>query len=359
MVRALGILRCLLPSVGLFISASLWVASVLGATVPCGSQEFCSRVLASKLSSVGGIPTAAFGTVAYVLLILASAMTALATNERTSKYWFTGGYALSGLGTAASAGLTLFSVLSLRTTCPWCIGSAIVMTSTFGLYAWTAASSRHLDSIRDLRVLPLIGIATGASLIAVGIFTQRLRSDAATLGINLAALAHIGKEELIPPSAHAWGAEKPKYDLIFFGDLECPTCHVWFPRARDIVVRTGGRLIYRHCPLSIHPLAARAALVCEEAALHGRFAEAVDEAYSRDFDSNRLETLIVHYGADRASETTARARLASDEAVDKKLGITRTPTMVLVFADGRREPINLAELERRAGTAGRIPLKHG
>jgi protein-disulfide isomerase len=153
--------------------------------------------------------------------------------------------------------------------------------------------------------------------------------------------------ELTPPLSaedHVEGPERPEFELVMYGDFQCPYCAAAFPIVRRLREQLAGRLLFgfRHFPLrDVHPDAERAAEAAEAAAAQGAFWPMHDRLYeSRGALSNR--DLIAHAAelgldAERIAaelEDGAHApRVERDVESGRASGVTGTPGF---FIGGRR-----------------------
>ena len=91
--------------------------------------------------------------------------------------------------------------------------------------------------------------------------------------------------DLTPPLSaedHADGPERAEFELVMYGDFQCPYCAAAYPIVRRIRDQMAGRLLFafRHFPLrEIHPDAERAAEAAEAAAAQGAFWQMHDRMY--------------------------------------------------------------------------------
>ena len=138
------------------------------------------------------------------------------------------------------------------------------------------------------------------------------------------------------PDDHVSGRADAPYELVMYGDFECPYCAA----AQSILARVRSRLgdelrfAFRHLPLeSVHPHARHAAEAAEAAAAQGAFWEMHDALYA---GRGRLEDsdLVAHarsigldaerVGRELADGTHAR-RVERDLATAQALGLSSTP----------------------------------
>ena len=138
------------------------------------------------------------------------------------------------------------------------------------------------------------------------------------------------------PDDHVSGSADAPFELVMYGDFECPYCAA----AQSILARVRSRLgdelrfAFRHLPLeSVHPHARHAAEASEAAAAQGAFWEMHDALYAA---RGRLEDadLVSHarrvgldaerVGRELADGTHAE-RVARDLATAEALGLSATP----------------------------------
>jgi len=138
------------------------------------------------------------------------------------------------------------------------------------------------------------------------------------------------------PVDHVAGRPGAPYELVMYGDFECPYCAA----AQSILARVRTRLgadlrfAFRHLPLEqVHPHALHAAEAAEAAAGQGAFWEMHDALYAA---RGRLEDadLVAHarglgLDADRVAAELAAgahaARIERDAASAAALGVSSTP----------------------------------
>ena len=146
------------------------------------------------------------------------------------------------------------------------------------------------------------------------------------------------------PGDHVAGPQDAPYELVMYGDFECPYCAA----SQSILARVRKRLegelrfAFRHLPLeSVHPHARHAAEAAEAAAAQGAFWEMHDALYAA---RGRLEDadLVAHareLGLDaerigRELESGEHAaRVERDASGAAELGLTATPVF---FVNGVR-----------------------
>ncbi len=89
----------------------------------------CAAVTQGAYSEIGGIPLAAVGVAAYLLLLTLSVMAVALDSRRVLGVVL----AIAGIGVAVSAWLVYLQVAVIESICSWCVLSAFTMTSIFAL----------------------------------------------------------------------------------------------------------------------------------------------------------------------------------------------------------------------------------
>jgi protein-disulfide isomerase len=188
------------------------------------------------------------------------------------------------------------------------------------------------------------------TLLAEGVPAERLfsslRADAARARAReaVAGVDAAAQRTRIPTrGAPARGAADPDVVVVLFSDFECPFCR----RAAENVGRLVAlypervRLVWKHLPVSFHPIARAAADLGACAALQGRFWELHDAIFapgSRFFGAE-LERIAERAGVDlpraRADLASGRcaARVDEDMADARAAAVEAAPT---VFVNGLR-----------------------
>lgn len=100
-----------------------------GATAACSNIGDCDTVNNSVYAEIYGIPIAFLGALAYLLLLVLLAV------EDRGEFWRENSplvfFGITFAGTLYSAYLTYLEIAVLRAICPFCVLSAVVMTSLF------------------------------------------------------------------------------------------------------------------------------------------------------------------------------------------------------------------------------------
>jgi protein-disulfide isomerase len=96
-------------------------------------------------------------------------------------------------------------------------------------------------------------------------------------------MAQAGTDLIPQPSAsdHVRGSLDAPVVITEFGDFECPYCGDAYDVLEEIREKYGSRvaLVFRHCPLPMHPHAPAAAEAAEAAGEAGKFWEMFDQLY--------------------------------------------------------------------------------
>ena len=147
---------------------------------------------------------------------------------------------------------------------------------------------------------------------------------------------------------HIRGNPDAVLSLIEYSDFECPYCKSFHPTAKQVVETYAGKVnwVYRHFPLSFHnPGAQKQAEAAECASELGgeqAFWTYTDAIYSRTtsngqgFPLNKLVPLAKELGLDEHAfqdcldSGRQTARVNEDVVEGKQIGVTGTPTSILL-----------------------------
>ena len=143
---------------------------------------------------------------------------------------------------------------------------------------------------------------------------------------------------------HIRGFADAPYELVMFGDFECPYCLAAQAGVRRVRDRLGDelRFVFRHFPIiESHPMAQAAAEASESAAAQGRFWEYHDELFEhqRELSDDELFRIARDLGlsvrrvADELAEARWEPRVTRDVRSGQESGVPGTPTF---FVNGRR-----------------------
>ena len=138
------------------------------------------------------------------------------------------------------------------------------------------------------------------------------------------------------PDDHVAGAPDAPYELVMYGDFECPYCAASQSILARVRKRLGAdlRFAFRHLPLeSVHPHARHAAEAAEAAAAQGFFWEMHDALYAARGHLEDADLVdharVLGLDADRVAaelESGAHgARVERDADSARALGISSTP----------------------------------
>lgn len=115
-------------AVGAAIALYLTLVHYAGAEPTCGLGGNCAKVQASVYAELGGVPVAALGLAGYAGLLVALLVpTQRAALAATALAWV--GFGFSGY-------LTYRSAVTIDALCPWCLASAVCMTTLTLLTTW-------------------------------------------------------------------------------------------------------------------------------------------------------------------------------------------------------------------------------
>jgi len=335
----------LFASVGMVISALLWISHSADFALPCTGGG-CDEVARSPYSRVAGIPVAALGF-GYFGVLLVLALSRLQYPEQWRGY----GNALAALSTLGLLAFAYFTYVQLfvlnlyekGAPCWWCLGAA-----GSNLIVW---------------LLSLIGLRGAPS--ASGMLTRELlQSVAVSLLLIVAGLAYGGWQWNRATTAEVQQADNEKLTLLYldgqgwrkgnenaplviveFSDFQCPACKQAYEMLESqILPQLGDKalFVFRHYPLvNIHPMAWAAAAAAEEAGEQGKFWE----MYAALFESQqeltparieriaeqlKLDSKKVRYAVDNHNEVHFK-KIYRDFEEGSKLGVSSTPTFIVVY----------------------------
>jgi uncharacterized membrane protein len=115
-----------LSGLGIFISGYLVTKRFTGGSLACTRWAECDVVNNSVYSQIYGVPVSVLGLAGY-LLLLALALAALWTTERTQRRILLLSLVLSVGGVGFSVYLTYLEIYVIEALCAWCVASAIVI----------------------------------------------------------------------------------------------------------------------------------------------------------------------------------------------------------------------------------------
>lgn len=142
------------------------------------------------------------------------------------------------------------------------------------------------------------------------------------------------------------GAANAPYTIVEYADFECPHCKLASGVVDQLVKANPGkvRIVYKHFPLSFHPMAKRAAAAAEAAGKQGRFWEMHDAIFATQtmLDDDLLLGHAKAIGLDAQrfqkdwNDPATTAKVDASRAEAAALGVDGTPAF---FVNGR--PFNL------------------
>lgn len=122
-----------LSLIGLADAGYLTWLKLFGGVAACAGIGDCEAVNNSIYAEIHGIPIAALGAAAYLALTLVLVGAIIWPGQRENAVLAFFGIALAGM--LYSAYLTYIEIAVLHAVCPFCVGSAVVMTLLFVLSA--------------------------------------------------------------------------------------------------------------------------------------------------------------------------------------------------------------------------------
>ena len=157
------------------------------------------------------------------------------------------------------------------------------------------------------------------------------------------------------PPDHVTGPPDAPFELVMYGDFQCPYCVASISILRRVRERLDGRLrfAFRHYPLPAHPDAASAAQAAEAAAAQGAFWPMHDALYAAR-GRLALDELAGHASAigldgervrREVLEGVHAERVARDEDSARAAGVTGTPAFFVngVLHEGSFDAGSLVE----------------
>lgn len=150
------------------------------------------------------------------------------------------------------------------------------------------------------------------------------------------------KEPISLQTTAPLGSATASVGLVVFSEFQCPFCgrfekEAW-PQIEEAYVRTGKlRVFFRHFPLeNIHPLARRASVAAECAAVDGQFWEIArwlfeSPAHLQETELRTLSTRpgVVSSRFQACLDGPEPAQIGADMALGKSLSIGGTPTFFI------------------------------
>jgi protein-disulfide isomerase len=135
------------------------------------------------------------------------------------------------------------------------------------------------------------------------------------------------------------GPPDAAFTIVEYADFECPHCRIASAVVDELVKKHPGkvRLVFKHFPLSFHPMARRAAAAAEAAAAQGRFWEMHDAIFATQnvLDEDLLLGHAKALGLDAArfekdwNAPETLARVDASKAEGEALGVPATPYFLI------------------------------
>ncbi|MCX7992711.1 MAG: vitamin K epoxide reductase family protein [Fimbriimonadales bacterium] len=335
----------LFASIGMVISALLWISHSADFALPCTGGG-CNEVASSPYSRIAGIPVAALGF-GYFGVLLVLALSRLQYPEQ----WRVYGRLLAALGSLGLLAFVYFTYVQLfvlnlyekGTPCWWCLGAAgtnllIWLLSIIGLRGAPIASGMLTRELLQSVAVSLVLIVTG---LAYGGWQWNKASGTDETEIDNEKLA------LLYQNGQGWrkGNENAPLIIVEFSDFQCPACKQAYEMLEtQILPQLGDKafFVFRHYPLiNIHPMAWAAAAAAEEAGKQGKFWE----MYAALFESQQeltparieniaeqlgLDSKKVRHAVDNHREVHFKT-IFRDFEEGSKLGVSSTPTFIIVY----------------------------
>ena len=106
-----------------------WAAFSGGGVQGCAAGGGCDTVLSSRWATLGGLPTAFWGLLAY------ASLAGIAFIRRAATHWLSA-WTVAFFGACYSVYLTTVSLTILGSACPYCLTSLALMAATLALVVW-------------------------------------------------------------------------------------------------------------------------------------------------------------------------------------------------------------------------------
>jgi predicted DsbA family dithiol-disulfide isomerase/uncharacterized membrane protein len=341
------------------------VAAEAGYTSFCnlGGVINCDAVLASRYSTVFGVPVAAWGMLAFAVGVLLTIPGALGTRRAGLL-----DLALLALASGSLAYLLVLLVISgvvIGRACLLCIATDLIAT------AWlvtVAPLATRFDAVPAAewwqgRSAARAALAGAAVLAVAGGTWAAVRGPATALSIAeiqerapdfyswYAGLPVRDATGLVGRDAHRKGPADAPITIVEFSDFQCPFCVRAAKDLHDLVGTSPEvSLVFRHFPLDatcndnvkrqVHANACIAAYAAECAGMQGRFWEYHDLLFENGQRLGReaLVTYAERIGLDTHAfeqcldDPATHARVAADVEAAGRAGVNSTPTL---FINGR------------------------
>lgn len=333
--------RLVLSSVGLFVALylSLHAAGLVPAI--CRAGEGCLQVLRSRWSAVLGLPVAFWGLGAYLVLFVANARLAVGGRCEPCRL---ASYFLSGAGTLASFLLTLYSVNTLRTTCPWCLASAVTWCLLLLAHGMEGVWGEVEPQARRTWRQP-VALLAGVGLLLVWA-SDPLHLWGADLEIER-RIASMSPEDVMGRQRPMVGDKDSGRTVVVVGELSCLACREALGRLftwRDS--GAGIRIVFRHGLLDLGRQDVDMAVHLESAHRSGMLESWLRRVIAeRDLDAIRSLNLLQEMGI--PLDASLESVVKEETAWARRLGIRHSPVLVLIEPGHPPMVAGLSEIESR------------
>lgn len=324
---------------GLFVAGALSISKLFNLGLPCGAAHGCDIVNNDASSKWFGVPVAYIGFGGYAIIAALAIVRAGMTAERSRPVALVA-YLVSAFGALTSVALQVYSIGVIHATCRWCLTSAVLMIGLLVVHALEYGDRVSEDVPAGRGEFKLASVLAVVVAVALGVFGANLKK--ASFMETPVSEAQLLKAPLVPDGAHIYGDKASPVTIVEFADLMCPVCQKDSPLIKEFVAAHPGkvRLVYRHFPLSIHPMGMLSAAVSEAAADEGKFwdfSTAVAATGENMQTSDRVFEVARSVGLDpdkikaklADEKGPAMQRLIRDVNAGNALGLTMTPTFLV------------------------------
>jgi uncharacterized membrane protein len=249
-------LLILFASVGMVISALLWISHSADFALPCTGGG-CDEVARSPYARIAGVPVAAFGF-GYFGMLVALALSRLQYPEQ----WRTYSRMLTALSTLGVLGFAYYTYVQLfvlnlyakGAPCWWCLAAAgtnlvVWLLSLAGLRGALQATS---VLTRELAQSVAVSLALVVAGLAYGGWQWNRATTAQTIQTDNEKLT------MLYLDGQGWrkGNEEAPLVIVEFSDFQCPACKQAYELLETQIVPQlddKALFVFRHYPLVQHP----------------------------------------------------------------------------------------------------------
>lgn len=349
---------------GIFVAGVLSLGHALGVAVPCGAASHGCDIVATDSSSFiggrGGTPVAYVGLVGYILIAALAVYRALRGGPLAAKLVMPG-YLMAAVGTVVSLYLQYISLTKIHALCIWCLSSAIVMSSLLVIHALLAQADEDPSPSNNKDFMTVVGMSLFV-LVGLGGTVVSLRNARHLAIPGTEKIKTASAELIIPADAHFAGPADAPVTVVEFADLMCPVCRSSFSEIGKVLEKHKNvRWVYRHFPLyhmTEHRLALPAAAIAEYAAEKGKFWQYIGAVFAAEETDLRSADSFLQIAASLGLDVEDCKKRISDENdpvfkrtlrdIDDgdKMGISETPTMILVSPGHQNLALRPGDLDR-------------